>query len=93
MQLQSSDLSSMMGLLNKIRELNTYRYSQRRGYRSSKASEVFSREHKAFHLNLVFRSNEQGTVAIMRAMINFGVKKIIDLIVEIESSSFENMPH
>ena len=93
MQLQSSDLSSMMGLLNKIRELNTYRYSQRRGYRSSKASEVFSREHKAFHLNLVFRSNEQGTVAIMRAMINLGVKKRIDLIVEIQSPSFEDMPH
>ena len=49
----------------------------------STTSEVVTPKDKAVHPNVVFRSNEQGVVAMMRAMVSFGVKNRIDAIVEI----------
>ena len=56
----------------------------------STASEVITAEDTGVHLNLVFRSKEQGIVVTMRAMVNFGVKKRIDPIDQIGSSSFDH---
>jgi len=38
-------------------------------------SEVVTAEDEATHPNVVFRPNEQGAVAMMRAMVGFGVRK------------------
>ena len=59
----------------------------------STMSEVVTPGDKAVYPNAAFRSNEQGIVVMMRAIVSFGAKKRIDLTVEIESPPFEHMPH
>jgi len=73
-QLQCGDPSSMIGLFNIIREVITCSHNSA-AISLSMASEVITPEDKAIHLMVVFRSKEQGVVAMTRTIVGFGVQK------------------
>ena len=64
----------MIGLFNIIREVITCSHNSA-AISLSMASEVITPEDKAIHLMVVFRSKEQGVVAMTRTIVGFGVQK------------------
>jgi len=64
----------MTGAFNIIREVITCSYN-RAAISLSMTSEVITPEDKAIHPIVVFRSKEQGVVAMTRTIVGFGVQK------------------